>query len=258
MNRLLFFVAALALSSTGNCSDSGSPPAAASTGPKYTFVLVHGAWAGGWEWKKVDRALRERGHTVYRLTLTGQGERVHLASPEIGLDTHIADVTNVIAWEDLKDVVLIGHSYGGMVITGVVDQMPERFKHVIYIDAFLPEDGESLNTVFGSKRERPAKDGFVSLTNHEDRPLPHVVRQSAKTFNQPIVLKNQNAARKVPTTYILTADTATVPEKDGFYRHYQRAIARGWKTLIMEGDHVVHLTKTTELVQLLERAPESE
>lgn len=231
-------------------------PASVSANPKFTFVLVHGAWAGGWEWKKVDQQLRNNGHTVHRLTLTGQGEKVHLARPDIDLHTHIKDVVNAIAWEDLREIVLVGHSYGGMVITGVVDQMPERIKQVIYLDAFLPDDGESLNTVLGRRApERPAENGFVSLGNHDSKPLPHIVPQSAKTFSQPIVLRNQDAARKVPTTYILTADKAAAPEKDGFYGHYKRAEARGWKVMIMEGDHIVHLTKTKELVQLLEKAP---
>ncbi|HEX2854474.1 MAG TPA: alpha/beta fold hydrolase [Opitutaceae bacterium] len=259
-SRLPVAIAALMLAARLPAADASPSPGSRSdqANSKFTFVLVHGAWAGGWEWKKVDQALSQRGHTVHRLTLTGQGEKVHLANADIDLDTHIKDVTNVLAWEDLKNVVLVGHSYGGMVITGVVDQMPERFKHVIYVDAFLPENGESLDTALGRKgSERPAENGFVSLRGNQDgKPLPHTVRQSAKTFSQPIVLKNQEAARKVPTTYILTADKAAAPEKDGFYGHYQRAAARGWKTLIMEGDHIVHLTRTKELVHLLEQAVE--
>ena len=109
-------------------------------GPK-TFVIVHGAWGGGWAFREVDRLLRAEGHTVYRPTLTGQGERNHLANEAIDLDLHIQDVVNVILWEDLKDVVLVGHSYGGMVVTGVADRIPERIGCLVYLDALLPENG---------------------------------------------------------------------------------------------------------------------
>lgn len=225
---------------------------AAAVDPK-TYVLVHGAWAGAWEWKKVGDQLRARGHTVHRPTHTGQGERVHLASPDVDLNTHIQDVVNVIEWENLENIVLLGHSYGGMVITGVADRVPGRIKQVIYLDAFLPEDGESLYTAAGGRPERPSDDGFISLGKaHEEKPIPHVVRQSAKTFRQPISLRNQEAARKLPTTYILTADKASEPEKDGFFSSYERARARGWPAIVMEGDHIVHVTKTEELVNLLE------
>ena len=104
----------------------------AQAGDKYTFVVVHGATAGSWEWKSTGKFLTDDGHTVYRATLTGLGERMHLNSPDIDLETHINDVVNLILFEDLHDVVLTGHSYGGMVITGVMDRVPERIKHVVY------------------------------------------------------------------------------------------------------------------------------
>src|SRR3712207_7379490 len=91
-----------------------------------TYVLVGGGWLGGWCWQRVARRLREEGHDVYPATLTGLGERVHLASPEVDLETHISDVVNLIEFEDLHDVVLLGHSYGGLVVTGAADRIPER------------------------------------------------------------------------------------------------------------------------------------
>lgn len=109
-----------------------------------TFVLVHGAWHGGWCWKKVAPLLRAAGHEVYAPTLTGMGERAHLLAEEINLDTHIKDVGAVLQYEDLRGVILVGHSYGGMVVTGVADQVPERLAQIIYVDAFLPEDGKSV------------------------------------------------------------------------------------------------------------------
>ena len=110
-----------------------------------TYVLVHGAWHGGWCWNRVAPLLRDKGHDVYTPTLTGLGERVHLATPEVDLSTHVTDVVNVIEFEDLRNVVLMGHSYGGQVITGVAGAIPERIGQLVYLDASLPNDGESLS-----------------------------------------------------------------------------------------------------------------
>lgn len=106
-----------------------------------TFVLVHGAWHGGWCWRRVADLLQRHGHKVFTPTLTGLGERSHLMSRDIDLDTHIADVVNVFTWEDLKDVVLVGHSYGGWVISGAVERVLPRVASIVFLDAFLPEDG---------------------------------------------------------------------------------------------------------------------
>ena len=96
-----------------------------------TFVVAHGAWSSGWAWKKMRPLLRSQGHELFTPSYTGLGERSHLANPDIGLDTHIDDVINVLAYEDLRDVVLIGHSYGGMVATGVADRAADRIFHLI-------------------------------------------------------------------------------------------------------------------------------
>ena len=109
-----------------------------------TYVLVHGAWHGSWCWKRVRKGLRDTGHQVFTPTLTGLGERSHLNSAAVNLSTHIADVVNLLRWEDLSDVILCGHSYGGNVITGVADRIPERIRSLVYLDAFVPEDGECL------------------------------------------------------------------------------------------------------------------
>jgi pimeloyl-ACP methyl ester carboxylesterase len=108
-----------------------------------TFVLVHGAWHGGWCWNKVVPLLRGAGHAVYAPTLTGLGERAHLLAPDVDLSTHTLDVIGVLTCEDLDDVVLVGHSYGGMVITCVAHQAGARIGHLVYLDAFLPESGKS-------------------------------------------------------------------------------------------------------------------
>lgn len=108
------------------------------------FVVAHGAWSAAWAWKKMRPLLRAAGHELWTPTYTGLGERAHLASPAIDLDTHIADVIGVLEMEDLHDVVLIAHSYGGMVATGVADRARERIAQLVYLDAFVPQGGQSL------------------------------------------------------------------------------------------------------------------
>jgi pimeloyl-ACP methyl ester carboxylesterase len=109
-----------------------------------TFVIVHGAFGGGWEWRQVASLLRARGHEVFTPSLTGFAERVHLATPETGLETHLQDILNVLRYEDLHDVILACQSYGGMVVTGVADRMPERLAHLVYLNALVPEDGQTV------------------------------------------------------------------------------------------------------------------
>src|SRR5262252_605170 len=109
-----------------------------------TFLVAHGAWSAGWAWKKMRPLLRARGHEIFTSTYTGLGERVHLANSHVDLETHIADMLGVLHFEELRDVVLIGHSYGGMVATGVADRAPERLAQLVYLDAFVPRDGQCL------------------------------------------------------------------------------------------------------------------
>ena len=113
--------------------------------PAKPFVLVHGAWHGGWCWRHVRARLIAAGHEVYTPTLTGQGERHHLTGPDITLDTHIDDVARVIEWEELDGVVLVGHSYGGYVVTGVADRLRGRLARVVYLDALIPTDGRAVS-----------------------------------------------------------------------------------------------------------------
>ena len=113
-----------------------------------TYALVGGGWLGGWCWRRVARRLREEGHEVYPVTLTGLGERVHLASPQVDLETHITDVVNLIEFEDLHDVVLLGHSYANLVVTGVADRVPERISQLVYLDTGQLPNGTALIEVF--------------------------------------------------------------------------------------------------------------
>jgi pimeloyl-ACP methyl ester carboxylesterase len=223
----------------------------------YTFVLVHGATAGGWEWKKCGKFLTDDGHTVYRPTLTGLGERMHLNGPDIDLNTHINDVVNMILFEDLHDVVLTGHSYGGMVITGVMDRVPDRIRHVIFLDAAVPEDGMSIWDLFGGAKPSGPNiaDGFMQVpwVKPDDKP-PYNVKQSIKCFNQPVTYKNP-LAKKLPVTYIafVPADKS-VEERAKTDKNWHRAEARGWTIRTFTGHHVAQQENPRGLATLIEES----
>ncbi len=117
-----------------------------------TFVLIHGAWSGGWCWKFVSPLLRQAGHDVYAPSLTGLGNRSHLLSREVDLELHIQDVLGVITWGELDNVTLVGHSYGGMVVTGVADRVPDKIGSLIYLDAFMPKSGQALRDLISPER----------------------------------------------------------------------------------------------------------
>ena len=117
--------------------------AAAQTAPK-TFLLVHGAWHGGWCWRRVADLMESRGHKVFAPTMTGLGERSNFLVKGIDVSTHVTDIANVIAWENLSDIVLVGHSYGGTIINGVAERMSDKIASIVFLDAFLPENGERL------------------------------------------------------------------------------------------------------------------
>ncbi len=235
-------------------SAATAQPAATPAPAQPVMVFVHGAWGGAWQFAKVDPLLRERGFDVRRVTLTGLGERAHLASPDIGLETHIQDVVNVILFERLQDVILVGHSYGGMVISGVADRLPERLAKLIYLDAILPDDGESALQVMGRSGDwisRMLRDGM--LVPHwvaPDKPHPFDVPHPAKTFTDPIVLKNP-AREKIPAVYVLTVDSGKQPAEDDFWRCAERARRRGWPVTVMEADHNPQWRQPAETAELL-------
>jgi pimeloyl-ACP methyl ester carboxylesterase len=175
------------------------------------YVLVHGAWGGAHGWRKVRPLLQEAGHTVFTPSLTGQGERAHLASPEVNLSTHIQDVCNTLWYEDLNDVVLVGHSYGGMVVTGVADRMPERIQHLVYLDAFLPDSGQSLYDL-GGGTGRDSTDWRVPGLERsepadpweEARRVPH----QRATLAEKIRLSAPLETRPFSLTYIVATERA--------------------------------------------------
>jgi pimeloyl-ACP methyl ester carboxylesterase len=229
------------------CPASAQQPTTAKT-----YVIVHGAWGGSWDWQTVDSMLTARGHHVHRISLTGLGDRSHLSSSNIGLDTHISDVANHLTWENLRDVVLIGHSYGGMVITGAADRVPERVRRLVYIDAMLPDSGESvmsiMNNAFVKTVRANVKDGMIQPGwNKPDEPLPRDVAQSLKTFTDTLHI-GERAAR-IPGTYILTYQPAAEP--DLFQAFADRAKARGWTVHRMRANHVPQRSAPRELTELL-------
>jgi len=227
-------------------------------GEKHTFVLVHGATAGGWEWKRTGQFLTDDGHTVYRPTLTGLGEREHLNSSEVDLQTHIDDIVNLILFEDLHDVVLTGHSYGGMVVTGVMDRIPERLRHVVFLDAAVPEDGQSIWDLFGSRGPMPAdrfRDGFMQVpwVKPGDKP-PYSVKHSIKCFEQPVSYRNP-AALALPVTYVafVPADQS-VEQRAKTDKSWQNAQARGWAIRSFPGGHVAHQEDPRGVATLIAQA----
>lgn len=222
---------------------------------KPVIVFVHGSWAGGWQFKKIQPLLEARGYEVWRPTLTGLGERSHLAHPDIGLETHIEDIVNFLRFERLTDIILVGHSYGGMVVTGVVDRVPERIRQVVYLDALVPSDGDSVSSLFGSRAsqqlEKLVKDGFVIPPwVKAGAPYPHDVPHPVKTYTDTITLKNPEA-KKVPVTYILTVDKGKTAEQDDFFAQSLRARERGWVVLQMEADHNPQQSVPQAVVELI-------
>lgn len=235
---------------TGSLLLGGPDPGAAQERPEArsagTVVLVHGAWGGGWDWRPVDRMLTDRGYDVYRATLTGLGERVHLAGPEVDLRTHITDVVNLILFEDLDDVVLLGHSYGGMVVTGVADSIPDRIATLIYMDAMLPHSGESVTDLSSISAEGEVNvPGWVAA----DAPYPRDVPHPTGTLTQRLYLSGPPWPG-VRGAYILTEEPEQGP--DHFRWAAERADALGWPVHLIETGHNAQRTAREELVALIQ------
>lgn len=248
---------ALGVASTFADQGDSSATIAASEKPHYTFVIVHGSSGGGWDWKMMDRLLTKRGHTVYRPTLTGLGERMHLNSPKIDLTTHVTDIVNVILFEDLRDVILVGHSYGGMVITGVMDRIPRRISHVVFLDAAIPEDGESAADLWPSIiSDSRVVDGIVYFSWLDPTyPVPGDVPQSLRTLTEPVSFNNPEAIL-LPATFIAFIANEQTLEARAAEHSWQNAKARGWSIHTLDSDHNAQRSHPQELAALLEAAPE--
>jgi pimeloyl-ACP methyl ester carboxylesterase len=228
------------------------PPVPAADPEGSTIVIVHGAWGGGWQFHKVEPLLRQAGHVVSRPTLTGLGERVHLASPDIGLSTHIEDVVKVFEFEDIHDGILVGHSYGGMVISGVAQRIPHRITKLIYLDAFVPRDGESVAALVGGRiagADGEAQTWLVAPGWVEDgEPPPVDVPHPLKTLTDPIVLDNPEA-RAIPAVFLHTIEAGA--QTDDFDVFAERARALGWPVVTMEGGHNPHWFQPERFVEVL-------
>jgi len=223
------------------------------------FVVAHGAWSAGWVWKKMHPLMTARGHRLVTPTYTGLGERAHLARPDIDLDTHITDILNVLEFEDLGDVNLVGHSYGGMVATGVADRARARITQLIYIDAFAPRDGESLLDLVPPelRAQRQAGDDDWRIppgptppdTSAEDVAwtTPRRLPQPAKTFAQK--LKLENGPLTLPRHYIYCQRHS--PD-DRFRQFYERAKREGWTTHEIDSSHSPQVTAPEALANLLD------
>ena len=221
-----------------------------------TFVLVHGAWHGGWCWRRVADRLTANGHYVVAPTLSGVGERSHLASDAITLSTQIDDVVNAIKWKDLDQVVLVGHSYGGMVITGVAERVRERIAAIVYIDAVIPSDGQSFASLRSATANQypmptvPAPPAAFFKVNDKDLAwvTSKVTPHPTKCFTEALHVSGayQTIAKKA---YIRAPAFAQA----AFDAAYARCRAdRSWKTFEMTCGHDVMLDQPAELTTILE------
>jgi pimeloyl-ACP methyl ester carboxylesterase len=228
-----------------------------------SVVLAHGAWSSAWAWKKMRPLMRAAGHEFFTPSYTGLGQRAHLATPDITLSTHVQDVVSVLEFEDLKDVTLIGHSYGGMVATGVVDKARGRIAKVIYLDAFAPRDGQSLFDLTGPKAEGnmragAAKDGDgwklpINPTPPDTSPedvawaSPRRKPQPIKTFEERIRLTSTEAPP--PRHYIYAKKNGP---GDVFRQFGERAKSEaGWKYYEIDASHNPHITCPDALMKLI-------
>lgn len=218
-----------------------------------TFVIVHGATGGGWDWRVVSERLIEAGHRAFRPTLTGLGERYHLAGPDVNLDTHIQDIVSLIEFEELDDVVLVGHSYGGMVITGVMNKIPERIKHATFLDALLPDHGMSAEEVTKLPISSwPVANGVVKFPWVDDsKPFPRDVVHPVNTLTQPVSFDNP-LAHAIPATFVaFLPEGQTLQQWQEGRTGWTRAQKRGWTMRTFEGDHVVYRVKPLAMANLL-------
>ncbi|MBW8785749.1 MAG: alpha/beta hydrolase [Novosphingobium sp.] len=233
-----------------------------------TFVLVHGGGHGGWCYAKVARRLREAGHLVYCPTLSGLADRAHLVGPEIDLNTHIEDVARLIFFEDLTDVILAGHSYGGMVITGVGDRVPERIAHLVFLDAALPRNSETLFEIaasqIGPARTPDRTINDVEMAQWPDVYTPEVFGVSDpedivwmaerltphpwKCYVTPLELTNEAAMLAIPRTIINCTPTLGVRPKDKLQRVFEAE--RVWE---IDTGHDLMVTEPEKTAEMLLR-----
>jgi pimeloyl-ACP methyl ester carboxylesterase len=230
-----------------------------------TFVLLHSGWCGGWIWKDVAQHLRTKGHDVYSPSLTGHGERVHLSSPEVRLETQIQDICGVLQYEDLHDVILIGHSGSMIAVAGAADREAARIARVVYFDTVIPKNGKSwVDLCIPSSVE-----AWLSLANREGNgwymptsampiPNPRFTNQLVKPITDPVVIDNPMAAA-IPRSFIYCTDK----EPGWFYGHdaaIKQAAAEarslGWDYYELPTGHAAMFTMPDKVAELFVRIAE--
>lgn len=240
-----------------------------------TFVLVHPAWLGGWCWNKVAPPLRGLGHTVYAPTLTGLAERAHLANPDVGLTAHVEDVASVVVFEDLQDVTLVGTSSSGTVITGVADRIPSRISSLVYLDAFLPTDGQSTFDLLPAERRASLEtlveaegEGWL-VPRFAPPPWPVIVRDLWQVTDDSDVDWLLPRLRPTPVRHFTEPVKITPGCTDGIQRAYIRctgmrmpappfdkaaATARstpGWRCIEIDATHLSYVTQPSKVIATL-------
>jgi pimeloyl-ACP methyl ester carboxylesterase len=231
-----------------------------------TYVLVHGGGHGGWCYQRVARLLRAAGHEVYTPTMTGLGERSHLVSPDVDLDLQIRDITAVLHHDDLRDVVLVGHSYGGMVVTGAADRAADRVGKLVYLDAANPKNNQSLVDVSGPNIEfirpygkvvdgvelvlLPAPDAALlyGVTDPDDVAwmADRLTAHPWRCFEQKLVLTNEPALWAIPQFHIVC--TSTLASRDPELMDKARAEGRLWD---IDTGHDLMITEPEATAQAL-------
>lgn len=231
-----------------------------------TFVVVHGAWSGAHAWRWVRPLMRAAGHEIFTPSLTGLGERSHQADPGTDLDTHIRDVVAVLHYEDLRDVVLVGHSYGGMVITGVADRMSERLAQLVYLDADVPLNGQSefdlLPPEESAEYEAAARsrgDGWRIPPPFPDRMPPETPAavawavermspQPLRTLTQALRLTRTEGVG-LPRTYVLCSEGKEGQPVPGYVERVSKD--PGWRVIVLDAGHSAHVTAPDALADTL-------
>jgi len=271
LGRRAMLAGTTGLAVTGLAARLGASPPVGAQEDGSTFVLVPGQWTGAFVWHKVAPLLRDAGHDVYPVTCTGLGDRVHLASPTIDLDTHITDVVNTIEYADLHDVILVGHSYAGMIITGVAERIPERLAQVVYLDADVPTDGQNSYDVLvdpevrnselitditggveaGMPGFRPVFPGVeewlrgaITDPAEADWFIAKLVPHPELSNLQPVKLGNP-AAAALPRAFILCTgdkDLKADPQTDPYVLTVERVRSDPqWRVIELDNNHMVNL-----------------
>jgi pimeloyl-ACP methyl ester carboxylesterase len=253
-------VAVLGLPAVQNATAAASSAASRSR----TFVLVHGAWHGGWCWVRVADRLRAAGHRVFTPTLTGLADRSHLMSAQINLDTHIADIVNLFKWNDLNDVVLVAHSYGGWPVSGAIEALLPRVSSIIFLDAFMPENGQKGIDVNSASSVKGLMDAIAK--GQVSRPAPpasafnilspkDLAWVESKLTEQPIGVSLQpivmtGAREKVAKKTYIRANGYPMPRFDTWLA--EAKAKPDWKTYALDGvGHDVMIDVPDRLVEIL-------